>query len=201
MSERRVLGDLYFRHARGVRRLLVRFVGEGDADDLTHDVFEKAQRALGTHRAQSRLSTWLYRIATHVAIDRLRNRSVRGRDDAQATVPGFDMMVEDFRPDREVLRTQTRECILLLVDRLPASQKAVLVLSEMRGLSDREAADALGITLSSAKIRLHRARKQLRALMECECSVYRDERNELGCEHTRSPIASSRGRCPGPGRA
>src|SRR6266496_3694822 len=56
MGERLVLEQLYGRHAQGVRRYLTRLVGNHDAEDLTHDVFEKAQRALNTHRAFSKTS-------------------------------------------------------------------------------------------------------------------------------------------------
>ncbi len=180
MPEGALVEELYRRHERGVRRLLARMVGEHDAEDLTHDVFERAQRALGTYRAESRPATWLYRIATHVAIDLLRNRAVREREDPSVAAPSSD--ARDFAPDREAVRRRTRACILELIARLPVNQRAVLVFSEIRGLSDREAAEALGITLSSAKIQLHRARKALRALMTCECSVYRDEWTELVCE-------------------
>jgi len=192
MGERLVLEQLYGRHAQGVRRYLTRLVGNHDAEDLTHDVFEKAQRALNTHRADSRLSTWLYRIATHAAVDRLRHRSIQERDRAATVADETDPLTHATCPDREIALTKTRACILRLVDRLPASQKAVVLLGELRGLSDRDTADTLGITVATAKIRLHRARRQLRDLMQSECQVYRDERDGLGCEPkttSRSPRA------------
>ena len=73
-------------------------------------------------------------------------------------------------------------CVLGLVDRLPPAHRAVILLGELRDLSDREIAGALGITLEAAKMRLHRARKELRKLLEGSCALYRDDRNELACE-------------------
>ncbi len=101
MSDRVYLDELYARHAAGVRRSLARLVGSEEAEDLTQDVSEKALRALHTHRAESRLSTWLYRIATYAAIDRLRNRSVRERDDVSDLAHANESeRRDDDRPDR-----------------------------------------------------------------------------------------------------
>jgi RNA polymerase sigma-70 factor (ECF subfamily) len=83
--------------------------------------------------------------------------------------------------DGEVDRTRMRECILEIVEHLPTSQRAAILLGELQGLSDRELADALGISVGAAKIRLHRARRALKAALEHACSFERDERNEFAC--------------------
>jgi RNA polymerase sigma-70 factor (ECF subfamily) len=173
------LQELYARHAPGLRRYLAGIVGPADAEDLAHDVFERAQRAEAPEGG--RTAAWLYRVARNAALDRLRLRTVRERDDVvERLQEGAE--VETPRPDLDLARAQMRSCILDLVDRLAPSHRAVLLLSELGGLSDQETADALGVTLGAAKIRLHRARQALRSLMECECHTFRDERNELGCE-------------------
>lgn len=149
-----------------------------------HDVFEKAHRALPDHRGESRVSTWLYRIATYAALDRLRSRAVRERDDAVAN--GGDETDHDHRPpDAELVHARMRACILDLVDALPPGQRAVLTLGELRGLDDRQTAEALGITVGAAKIRLHRGRAALKKLIGCECRTYRDEAAGLTCERIR----------------
>jgi RNA polymerase sigma-70 factor (ECF subfamily) len=177
-----VLRVLYARHAPGIRRYLGRIVGDADAEDLAHDVFERAQGAEAP-TSEDQAAAWLYRIARNAALDRLRSRSVRARGDV------VDALREDVdpgasRPDLDLARAQMRSCILDLVDRLAPSHRAVVLLSELGGLSDRETALALGVTLGAAKIRLHRARQALRALMDRECHTFRDERNELACEPT-----------------
>jgi hypothetical protein len=70
--------------------------------------------------------------------------------------------------------------------RLAPSHRDVVIVSDLGGLSDPDTADALGASLGSAKIRLHRAQRAPRGLLECECRIYRDERNELACE----PVAA-----------
>ena len=174
------LRALYTRHGPGIRRYLARIVGDADAEDLVHDVFERAQRAAASPAGEL-AAPWLYRIARNAAVDRLRSRSVREREDVvEALRDGADG--GELRPDVELARAQMRSCILDLVDRLAPSHRAIVLLSELAGLSDQETADSLGVTLGAAKIRLHRARRALRELMECECRTFRDERNELACE-------------------
>lgn len=189
MTPDRIIGDLYSRYASGVRKHLARLVGDVDVDDLVHDVFEKAQRALSTHRTEARLSTWLYRIARYAAIDRLRSRSVRERHACAEEVDCAEVPADDVPADHALARIQMRCCVRRLVDRLPPNQRSVVELGELRGMSDQETAHALGISVASAKIRLHRARLSLRRLMTCECDVYRDEKNEVGCDPKREVVA------------
>ena len=78
-------------HGERIRAYLARLVGSAEAEDLEQDVYEKAQRAIGTFRGDSRVLTWLYRVATNVAIDRLRSAGRRAeleRDDAEADTLG-----------------------------------------------------------------------------------------------------------------
>lgn len=174
-------------HGDRIRRYLARLVGTADAEDLEQDVFEKAQRAIGTFRGDSRVLTWLYRVATNAAIDRLRitgrRADVECHDDAAHPVDadGTADAAYDRSLDGELDRTQMRECIMRVVEQLPASQRAVILLGELRGLSDREMAEALGISLGATKIRLHRARRALKAELERACTFERDEENEFAC--------------------
>ena len=178
---------LHREHGERIRGYLARLVGTADAEDLEQDVFERAQRAIGTFRGDSRVLTWLYRVATNVAIDRMRSAKRRADlalDDDGANSPdqaGAANATHDRAPDGEVDRTRMRECIMRVVEQLPASQRAVILLGELRGLSDREMADALGISLGAAKIRLHRARRALKAELERSCTFERDEHDEFAC--------------------
>ncbi len=178
---------LHSEYGDRVRRYLERLVGTGDADDLVQDVFEKAQRAVGTFRGDSRVLTWLYRVATNAAIDRMRTagRRVepeRADDDTDPLEVALAAHAGDARSvEGELDRTHMRDCILGVVDQLPTSQRAAILLGELRGLSDRELADALGVSLGAAKIRLHRARRALKAALERACHFERDEQNEFAC--------------------
>jgi len=187
MSPPLTIESLHTQYGDRIRRYLERLVGANDADDLAQDVFEKAQRGMKTFRGDSRVLTWLYPVATNVAIDRLRTagRRVdpeREDDDADPLEAALAEHAGDVRSlEGELDRTQMRECILGVVDQLPTSQRAAILLGELRGLSDRELADALGVSLGAAKIRLHRARRALKAALERACHFDRDEQNEFAC--------------------
>lgn len=163
-----------------IRRHVTRLVGPDEAEDVTQEVFASVSAALPRFRGESSLSTWLYRIATNAAVDRLRSPSFRRRDASS----GQETNVPDKAAGAEqtMVRREMNDCIRGYIDRLPASYRAVLVLSDQQGLTNQEIADALGITLHTVKIRLHRARAKLRAAMGDGCSVYRDDRNEVACD-------------------
>jgi RNA polymerase sigma-70 factor (ECF subfamily) len=182
---------LHDQFAPGIRHYLSRLVGNVEAEDLAQEVFARAHRAMATRRGDAPVSAWLYRIATNAAIDRLRAAS---RREVPVAAPA-ESVVEEEREilcegaareaqeaESRVIRKEMSHCILDLVDRLPPAHRAVILLGELRELRDQEIADALGITLEAAKMRLHRARGELRRLLQASCDLYRDERNELACE-------------------
>ncbi len=201
MSPQLTIESLHTQYGDRIRRYLERLVGPADADDLAQDVFEKAQRAIGTFRGDSRVQTWLYRVATNVAIDRLRaaGRRVdleRADDDGDPVEAALSADAAQQRSvEAELDRAHMRECILGVVDQLPTSQRAAILLGELRGFSDRELADTLGVSLGAAKIRLHRARRALKVALERACNFERDEQNEFACAPKPGVLASlGRGR-------
>src|SRR5574342_1175706 len=117
---------LHREHGERIRGYLARLVGKAGAEDLEQDVFERAQRAIGTFRGDSRVLTWLYRVATNAAIDRLRSAERRAdvecHDDAAHPVDadGTADAAYDRSLDGELDRRQMRECIMRVVEQLPA---------------------------------------------------------------------------------
>ncbi len=74
------------------------------------------------------------------------------------------------------------ECIRSFIEKLSPDYKAVIVLSELEGFKNKEITDILQISLDIVKIRLHRARANLKKELEANCSFYRDKRNILACD-------------------
>ncbi len=172
-----------------VGRYLARLVDAREADDLTQETFLRISRALGSFRGECAVSTWVYRIATNVALDRLRSPSFQLA--ARQAAPGALLTLEAASAvEQEIARGKMGECIRGFIEHLPVDYRSVLVLSELEELPDREIAEVLGLSLATVKIRLHRARTRLREILEGACALYRDERNELACE-PRSDTASS----------
>lgn len=141
------------RHQTAVYRVGLRMLGSrADAEDVTQDTFVRAWRSLDRFRAQSALTTWLYRIVTRRCLDTIAGRRSTEQLDETSTelVAGEPA---EIVAQREQLRAVTRA-----IAELPADQRAVLVLREFEGLSYNELADVLGTSVASIKGRLHRAR-------------------------------------------
>ena len=187
---------LYDEFAPKIRRYLGRLAGREGADDLSQEVFAKIAQALPGFRGQSKPSTWVYRIATNVAVDALRRRASdragQERVDAAHAASEATPAIDD-----DLARREVGACIRQHVERLPDSYRVAVSLSE-EGLTNREIADALDVSLETVKIRLHRARRRLRRELGAACTFYRDERNELGCAPIVSlgPLAPRRGVAP-----
>ncbi len=185
-----------------VRRYLTRLAGADEAEDLTQETVLKVTRAFNDFDRRSKLSTWIYRIATNTAVDRLRSSSYRR---TQAMASEAELAAEDqslFRTgkvlstDQQVIEQEMNRCIREFVERLPEQYRTVLVLSEFERLKNQEIASVLGITLDTVKIRLHRARAGLRRELERGCSFYRTDGKDgrdggqLACEPTGDRTAT-----------
>jgi RNA polymerase sigma-70 factor, ECF subfamily len=176
-------------------RYLSNLIDEYEAEDLTQEVFAKVSRNLETFRGESHVSTWIYRIATNLAIDRIRYCTLPFVDPlkrAEAPIDAHEE-IEDrniwtgekpYSAEQNLIRGEMTDCIRSCLENLPETFRVVLVLSELESFRNKEIAEIMGVTLETVKIRLHRARALLKKEIEKNCRVYRDERNELACEPT-----------------
>jgi RNA polymerase sigma-70 factor (ECF subfamily) len=184
----------YYDHIRRYIQGLIRDPRE--AEDLTQEAFLRAYRSRAVLREPRALTTWLYRIATNVCVDRARQRQRRApHEDAG----GFDRVeVADTRPPSLERRAEQREmsaCVQTHVEDLPYPYRAVVLLHDQHGLTGSEIADILGVSLATVKVRLHRARRRLEASLTAGCNFSHDERSVLVCESktalSATPEASS----------
>jgi RNA polymerase sigma-70 factor, ECF subfamily len=180
--------EVYTEFQPKIQRFLCRLVGPDDAEDLTQEVFLKVSKALPEFRGDSTLSTWIYRIASNSALDRLRGRTSRGLLEVPLT---SELRPTDRLLDGEhrVFRREMRQCLDRFIEKLPPNYRSVFVLSEYEELTNPEIAAALGISLAAVKIRMHRARQLLQVELHGRCRFSRDARNELVCEPKSSPVS------------
>lgn len=167
--------ELVNRHEGRVFALARRMLRQRqDAEDVTQQTFLSALEHLAGFRAEARFSTWLLRIATHAALKIIRKR--RGLDVVSlegATEPDADGeiarpdYIADWResPARLVGHRETGRLIEDALDRLDEKYRLVFLLRDVEGLSVRETAETLGITEANVKVRLLRARLQLREVL------------------------------------
>lgn len=142
--------------------LAVRLTGnEEDARDVVQDAYLRAYRSIDRFRGDARFSTWLYRIVANCASTH-NTRKGRHRHEVLAD----DDAVLEARPDRDPVQAaeaaQLRDELDAAIRELPPRLRAVIVLRDVYDLSHDAIADELGISVSAAKVRLHRARRRLR---------------------------------------
>ncbi|MGJ5818599.1 RNA polymerase sigma factor [Paludibaculum fermentans] len=160
-----------------ILRYLARLVGPDDAEDVSQEVFIKVSRALGDYRGEG-LSSWVYRIATNAAMDRRRGAGpIAIPAEEEALAPDSAETAE-----QRLIRGEMSECVRGLIDELPDTYRAVLILSEIEGLADAEIGSVVGASLETVKIRLHRARRRLREALVDRCNLYHDGDHRLLCD-------------------
>jgi len=162
-------------HVGRLYNYLARMVGDpADAEDLTQDVILRAHRAIGSFRGGATFQTWLYRIATNIAVDALRRR---GRRNARVTSLDDPLQAEQGLVAREVRDTQRDpqrlaeaseliEQVQNAIAELSPKLRAVVVLFDIQGLTYDEIAQTLRLPLGTVKSRLFNARTRLRELLE-----------------------------------
>ena len=138
-----------------------------DAEDVTQTVFLKAFSRLDGFEGRSKFSTWLTRIAVNESLMLLRRRrgvTVSLEEPAQRDGSGA-LEVPDQRPSPESVCSlnESRRFLLAALEFLRPTLRTVLILRDLRGYSEKEIAQALGVSSAAAKTRLHRARVALRA--------------------------------------
>ncbi len=176
--------SVHDRYRSRVLGYLTRLVGPAEAEDLTQAVMLKVSEALPGFRGESSVSTWIIRIATNAAMDRLRRKS------PVVAVEASDGVDEGEGPpepgtasvEAEAIRGEMSACIREFIERLPDNYRSVLQLAELQGLGNEEIAGRLGLTVGTVKIRLHRARARLRKDLEAGCNFDRDGEEGLACE-------------------
>jgi RNA polymerase sigma-70 factor, ECF subfamily len=128
------------------------------AEDILHDVFLKIHNNIHTLQDESKLESWIFRITRNEIIDHTRSRKHIVDD-----VENLPTEVDDDRPYKKIA-----ESLSEMIDTLPSPYREALILTEVEGISQKELAQRLGISVSGAKSRVQRARRMLKeTLLEC----------------------------------
>ncbi|RAJ08926.1 RNA polymerase sigma-70 factor (ECF subfamily) [Chitinophaga skermanii] len=144
---------------------------EEDAEDIAQEVFITAYESIHQFKGDAKISTWLYKIAVTKSLDHIRKKNRKKRWGKLASIFGKqeEEMVSppDFQHPGVTLENKERAAMLMkAVDTLPSMQKAVFVLHKMEGLSTREIAEILELTVAAVDAHMHRAKKNLQVYLE-----------------------------------
>lgn len=156
-----------------------RVASAADIDDLLQDIFVRMHRGLPTLRDDEGFGGWVYRIANSAIVDKVRQRARAPR-----IGPEVDFEVASAEGDgHDELQSDLGECVALFVSRLPSPYREAITLTELQGLTQKDAAEMLGISLSGLKSRVQRGRDKIRHMFDECCHVSVDARGRvLECE-------------------
>jgi len=148
---------IYYPFVTGVCRS---FLGdEDDARDRAQDICLKILDGLDGFRRGSSLKTWIYRISVNACLDEIRSRKRRDADRIEGPAYGRSIHADHESEDRA-------RAVRSALDRLPAKDRAVIILKEFEGKRYREIADILGCSIGTVESRLYRAREKLARMLE-----------------------------------
>jgi RNA polymerase sigma-70 factor (ECF subfamily) len=173
--------DIYYDYYERVKRFIFALVkDEWVADDLIQETFIKVQKNLNQLRDESKLSSWIFKIAYNLCQDHFRKTNQSSKRE-QVLSEKKEILSEPLF-QKEFEQHQMGECVQDKIRLLPESHQTVLVLFDLMEFSHQEIAEILDISVENVKVRLHRARKKLKTILEEECRFEVDERNVLICD-------------------
>lgn len=152
-----------------------RFLGnDDDAGDAVQDAFFSAVKALDKFEESAQLGTWLHRIVVNASLMKLRTKRRHPERPIEELLPAFSndghqRSAASHWPavtDTAAVDRETRALVRRCIEELPESHRTVLLLRDIEERSTEETAEALGLTVSAVKTRLHRARLALRELLD-----------------------------------
>ncbi|MEO7995778.1 MAG: sigma-70 family RNA polymerase sigma factor [bacterium] len=171
-GEQAAFDSLVLRHAGSLRNIVIHHGVRGEeVDDVLQEVFLRAWRGLAKFKGDASFTTWLYRIAFTVTVDRERRRRRRPqvaepldpRDEDRA---GGGFRDERRTPEEHSLGLEQVRLVRAALKDVDPLFRQILILREMENLSYQEIADSLGIAEGTVKSRLARARGQLKGILE-----------------------------------
>ncbi|WP_413376823.1 RNA polymerase sigma factor SigW [Alkalihalobacillus sp. 1P02AB] len=155
-----------------VYQVAYRMVGNSyEAQDVAQEAFLRAYTNIEQYDINRKFSTWLFRIATNVAIDRLRKKKpdyylqeeVKGAD---GLTYESQIATDEALPEEQVVTLELQEWVQDEINRLPLKYRTVIILKYIEDLSLKEISDILDMPVSTVKTRIHRGREALRKRMK-----------------------------------
>ncbi len=168
-GRRDAFGELVSRHQARLYNAVIRLVDSPeDAADVVQEAFLNAYQSLRSFKGDSEFYTWLYRIAFNSAISQKRKKRVA----VSLDVVGVDGVIDpddpsDYvKPGAALQRSEDERILQNALNRLSHEHREVLILKEIEGLRYEEIAEVLGVPIGTIRSRLHRARLELRDLLQ-----------------------------------
>ena len=160
---------------------------ESVADDLVQDTFIRIQENLDSVKDPSKVSSWIFRIAYNLCQDHFRSRK---KSSSHEEIHDGLVNLQETPLHKKVEQGEMSQCVQDKLNLLPESLRSVLIFADVMEFSHQEIANILGLSVENVKVRVHRARKKFKKILEEKCTFEVDERNVLVCE----PVEKKKGR-------
>ncbi len=166
-GDRQAFSQLVLQNQDRVVNLAFRILGDrAAAEDIAQDAFLRAYHSADRFRGGASVQTWLYRITVNLALKHLRKRKwERLFSFLEAEEINRWQTELNQRPDRLAETEEAKQLLHQAVLQLPEAQRTVLILHRWEGLSHKEIADIMGLSVSAVESRLHRAYKKLATIL------------------------------------
>ena len=167
-GRREAFDEIVERHRRAVYLVCYRFVNNHeDASDLAQDAFVRAWRGLKNFKGQSALSTWLYRIAVNVCLNRVTSKTALTPAESIDSVDHFeDVRIEGAQ--HAMIREERAVVVRKAIAELPKKQRATLILRTYHDMSHQQIADVLGSSVGAVKANFFHALANLKKILGSE---------------------------------
>lgn len=168
----------YDLHYQQVRKFILTITKDDwAADDLIQETFIRVKKNLKSVQSKEKISSWIFKIAYHLCMDHLKHRDKKTLHSVENETCDFNIL-----PLKKIEQRQMTDCIREKMERLPEHMRIIIDLYDIMEFTHKEIAGILSITEENSKVKLHRARKELKSILNQECSLKYDERNVFVCE-------------------
>jgi RNA polymerase sigma-70 factor (ECF subfamily) len=164
-------GELVYRYQDRLYNSILRVLSDpDDALDVVQESFFSAYQSLNSFKGDSEFFTWLYRIAFNAAISLKRKQRVVYHQDWNGDNLGLEPVDRSafHDPSSRIERTESEKLLQEALNRLSAEHRTVLVLKDIEGQRYEDIADILDVPVGTIRSRLHRARVELREILEAD---------------------------------
>jgi RNA polymerase sigma-70 factor (ECF subfamily) len=158
--------------------LLGKVKQKDDADDLLQEIFIKIHGSLGQLQDENKLAPWIYQIVRNSLTDYYRKKSPETSEFNEESTVSFDSETPD-----DIYSACVSGCLRVFIDRLPEKYREPLVLSDIKGLKQKDIAEQMNLSYSGLKSRVQRGRDMIKEMfMDCAC-MSQDKHGNSGHEN------------------
>lgn len=186
MKEIRETNDVWNEFSGQIRGYLLKKVKvQDDADDLLQEIFIKIHSSLEQLQDEKKIAPWIHQIVRNSLTDYYRKKRLETSEfDEEHTASG------NIEQDEDIYSACVSGCLKVFIDRLPEKYKEPLVLSEIKGLKQKDIAESMNLSYSGLKSRVQRGREMIKNMfVDCACISKDGSLEQESCGNC-SPVPS-----------